>query len=414
MKIRDLFLKPVERPIDGVIKADDDRNLQTELEEYVVTRDVARGLGIFTERYTSELTANGVWISGFFGSGKSHLLKILSLILDGRPLSNGVRPADLILPKIDDEVTRAQLQKVCRIPSRSILFNIDQKFDGVGGDRSSPILEVFVKVLNELQGYFGKQGYIARFEHDLDVRGDFGPFKETYQRVNGNTWERDREAIATARRAHFARAYSAHFGLPEEEAIRVMKQVREDYRVSIESFAQTVKDYIDRQPPGFRLNFFVDEVGQFIGQSSSLMLNLQTVAETLATVCRGRAWIFVTSQADLEGILGNFKGMEAQDITKIQGRFKTQLTLASADVREVIQKRLLAKQETEPEVLTSIYDREKDNFQTLFRFGDKSIHLKGWRGSDEFCGFYPFHPYQFDLFQMAIQQLSKQDRKSVV
>ena len=58
------------------------------------------------------------------------------------------------------------------------------------------------------------------------------------------------------------------------------------------------------------------------------MLNLQTVAETLGTVCDGRAWVFVTSQADLEGVLGAFKGMAAQDITKIMGRFKTQLTLA--------------------------------------------------------------------------------------
>jgi hypothetical protein len=407
MKIHELFLKPVERPIDGVIKADDARNLQVELEEYVVTRDVARGLSVFTERYLEELTANGVWISGFFGSGKSHLLKILSLILDGRPLANGTRPADLILPKIEDEIVKANLKKAMAVPARSILFNIDQKFDGIGGDQTAPILEVFVKVLNELQGYYGKQGYIAKFEHDLDVRGDLEPFKATYQRVNGSTWEKDREAIATARKAAFARAYAAHFKVAEAEATDLMRQVREDYRVSIESFAQMVKDYIARQPAGFRLNFFVDEVGQFIGQNSKLMLNLQTVAETLGTVCGGRAWIFVTSQADLEDVLGAFKGMEAQDITKIMGRFKTQLTLASADVREVIQKRLLAKTEEEPEVLTDIYDREKDNLQTLYRFGDNSINLAGWRGSDEFCGFYPFHPYQFDLFQRAIQQLSK-------
>ena len=407
MRIHELFGKPVERPIDGVIKADDARHLQTELEEYVVTRDVARGLGIFTERYLEEVTANGVWISGFFGSGKSHLLKILSLILDARSLPDGTRPADIILPKIEDEIVKADLVKATSIPSRSILFNIDQKFDGIGGDHGSPILEVFVKVLNELQGYYGKQGYIARFEHDLDQRGDFAPFKETYLRVNGATWEKDREAIATARKTAFARAYAEHFGVPESEASTLMRQVRDDYRVSIESFAQMVKDYIAKQPPGFRLNFFVDEVGQFIGQNSKLMLNLQTVAETLGTVCEGRAWIFVTSQADLEGVLGAFKGMEAQDLTKIIQRFKTQLTLASADVKEVIQKRLLAKTEPEPDALTTIYDREKDNLQTLYRFGDNSINLRGWRGSDEFCDFYPFHTYQFDLFQLAIQQLSK-------
>lgn len=407
MKIWELFEQDVARPIDGVIKADDERNLEIELKEYVVTRDVAKGLSILTERYLTEPSANGVWISGFFGSGKSHLLKMLSLVLDGRALPSGLRPADVLLPKVEDEIVRAELRKACAIPSQSILFNIDQKFDGVGGDRSSPILEVFVKVLNELQGYFGKQGYIARFEHDLDVRGDYGPFKATYQRVNSATWEDDREAISTARKSAFARAYAAHFSVSEDEAHRVMRQAREDYRLSIEGFAQMVKAYIAKQPPGFRLNFFVDEAGQFIGQDSKLMLNLQTVAETLGTACNGKAWIFVTSQANLEGVLGAFKGMEAQDISKIQGRFKTQLTLASADVREVIQKRLLAKKEPEPEILTDIYDKERDNLQTLYRFGDKSIQFNGWRGSDEFCGLYPFHPYQFDLFQKAITQLSQ-------
>jgi hypothetical protein len=397
MKIHELFLKPVERPIDGVIKADDERNLLTELEEYVVTRDVEKGLGIFTDRYLTELTANGVWISGFFGSGKSHLLKILSLVLNGKPLAGGARPADILLPKVKDEFVHANLKKAVLIPSRSVLFNIDQKFDGIGGNHTAPILEVFVKVLNELQGYFGKQGYIAKFEHDLDLHGDYAPFQQTYLRVNGTTWEKDREAVGTARKAAFGKAYAAHFKVSEADAANVMRQAREDYRVSIEGFAQMVKDYVDKQPPGFRLNFFVDEVGQFIGQDSKLMLNLQTVAETLGTVCNGRAWIFVTSQADLEGVLGSFKGMEGQDITKIMGRFKTQITLASADVREVIQERLLAKKEAEPEVLTTIYDREKDNMQTLFRFGDNSVNLHGWRRGEEFCALYPFHPYQFEL-----------------
>ncbi len=105
-------------------------------------------------------------------------------------------------------------------------------------------------MLNELQGYFGKQGYVARFEHDLDIRGDFIPFKETYLRLNGASWEHDREALATARKAAFSKAYAAHFGVSEEEASRVMRQVREDYRASIESFAQMAKEYIPSAASG--------------------------------------------------------------------------------------------------------------------------------------------------------------------
>lgn len=409
MKIHQLFLKDVSRPIDGVIKADDDRHLDLEVEEFVVTREVGRALDQFVERYLEDPNANGVWISGFFGSGKSHLLKILSLLLDERTLPSGRKPADVILPNIEDEILRGNMARATQIPSHSILFNIDQKADHIGGDGAAAILEVFVKVLNELRGYHGKQGHIAKLEYDLDKADQLAGFKQTYLEVNGREWERDRDALATARRKAFNAAYAKHFGVSEDDAANVLNQIRDEYRVSIESFAEQVREYIDQQGKDFRLNFFVDEVGQFIGQDSKLMLNLQTVAESLATKCNGRSWVFVTSQGDLQKVLGELKKEQGDDFTKIQGRFKTRPNLTSADVREVIQRRLLAKTEEEPEALTRIFDREKENLVTLFRFSDDSVQYKGWRGSDEFCDLYPFHPYQFDLFQRAIEQLSKHD-----
>ena len=409
MKIHELFSKPVERPIEGVIKADDARNLHTEVEEYVVTAEIAKGLGEFTERYLHDLTANGVWISGFFGSGKSHLLKILALVLDNETLPGGIPAADLLLPNIEDEILRADLRRAARIPSRSILFNIDQKSDAIGGDRGSPVLEVFVKVLNELQGYYAKQGHIAQFEADLDARGQWAPFKAAYAQAAGRGWEDDRPVLETLENETFARVYADFFGKSYDEGLKLFDRQRANYKVSPEDFARRVKAYLDRQGPGFRLNFFADEVGQFIGQDSKLMLNLQTITESLATLCQGRAWVFVTSQGELRNVLGELKKDEGDDFTKIQGRFKTRLTLTSADVREVIQKRLLAKREAEPAVLTRIYDAEKENLRTLFRFGEGSVEYKGWRGSDEFCAYYPFHPYQFDLFQRAIEQLSRHE-----
>lgn len=195
--IQEIFAKPVDRPIDGVIKADDDRHLQVELEEYVFTREVIKGLNNFVEAYLNNPTANGIWISGFFGSGKSHLLKILSLILDRDRKVNGKFPHEILLPKIEDELLRADLKKSIKIPSISLLFNIDQKYDGIGGTHNSPVLEVFMKVLNEMQGYYGKQGYIAELEHALDIRDEFVAFKETYKNINNRSWEMDRDAVAT-------------------------------------------------------------------------------------------------------------------------------------------------------------------------------------------------------------------------
>ena len=185
MLIRDLFVKPVDRHIEGVIKADDSRDLKTEVEEYVITKDVEKGLDEFTRRYLEESSTNGVWISGFFGSGKSHLLKMLSLILDDVPLPSGEHASEIFLPKVEDEILRGDLRRAAKIPSRSILFNIDQKSDAIGGDQGSPILEVFIKVLNELQGYYAKQGHIARFEYDLDSRGELAAFREAYATQSG-------------------------------------------------------------------------------------------------------------------------------------------------------------------------------------------------------------------------------------
>ena len=409
MKLHELFRKPVDRPIEGVIKADDDRYLQTEVEEYVITSEIRRGLDEFANRYLNETNANGVWISGFFGSGKSHLLKILSLVLENRALPGGQTAAQLILPKIDDEIVRGDLRLAAAVPSRSLLFNIDQKADAIGGDSTAPILEVFVKVLNELQGYYAKQGHIAEFECDLDSRGELEDFKKTYTDISNRSWENDLPVIETLENETFAKAYSKHSGKSFEECLKLFDRKRDGYKVSIQSFAERVNAYIHKQAPGFRLNFFVDEVGQFIGQDSKLMLNLQTVAETLATVCNGRAWVFITSQGDLQKVLQDFRPELGLDFSKIAGRFKTQLTLTSTDVCEVIKERLLAKTEDEPKVLTDIYDREHDNMQTLFRFGDGSMEFKGWRGSDEFCEFYPFHLYQFDLLQKAIIQFSEHD-----
>lgn len=407
--INDLFAKPIERPIEGVIKADDERNLQNEVEEYVITREISKGLDEFVNRYLNEVITNGVWISGFFGSGKSHLLKMLSLVLENRELSPGVFAADLFLPKVDDEILKADLTKATKIPSQSILFNIDQKSDAIGGDNASPILEVFVKVLNELQGYYPRQGHIAQFEYEMDTRGDYEPFKEAYAKETGRTWEEDLPVLETLENETFAKVYADFFDKSYEEGLQLFDRMRANYKVSIESFSQRVKSYVDQQGEDFRLNFFVDEVGQFIGQDSKLMLNLQTIAETLATVCDGRAWIFVTSQSALQNVIGDLRDGQGHDFTRIEARFKTRLTLAGADVREVIQKRLLAKHEDEPEVLTDIYDKEKENLQTIYRFGDGSVEYKSWRGSDEFCAYYPFHPYQFDLFQRAIEQLSRHD-----
>ncbi|ALN72272.1 BREX system P-loop protein BrxC [Aureimonas sp. AU20] len=405
-KLRDIFEKPVDRAIEGVIKADDEVGLRVELEEYVITNEIERQLEKFLDAYNNYETANGVWISGFFGSGKSHLLKMLALLLENRDV-DGTSAYELFKQKCaDNEILAADLRKAVSVPSRSILFNIDQKADVISKEQIDALLSVFQKVFDEMCGYYGKQPHIAQFERDLDSRGVFEKFQTAYQAVAGKPWERGREQ-ALLESANVAKAYAEATGGDPSTAQGILTQYRQDFRSSIEDFADKVKTYVDAQEPGFRLNFFVDEVGQYIADNVKLMTNLQTIAESLNTKCRGRAWIIVTAQQDMGSVIGDMTQRQENDFSKIQARFANRMPLNSADVAEVIQKRLLKKTEAGILSLTDLYHREANNLKTLFDFADGSMRLENFRDRDHFIHSYPFVPYQYPLFQQAIQNLSQ-------
>jgi energy-coupling factor transporter ATP-binding protein EcfA2 len=404
--LRDIFKKPIDRAIEGVIKADDEASLRTELDEYVLTNEIERQLEKFLDAYNNYEMANGVWISGFFGSGKSHLLKMLALLLENRD-AGGMPAYDLFKQKCaDNEILAADLRRAVSISSKSILFNIDQKADVISKEQIDALLSVFQKVFDEFCGYYGKQPHIAQFERDLDSRGVYVDFQKAYQTVAGKTWERGREQ-ALLEGVNVAKAYAQATGANLSEGQEVLNRYRQDFRSSIEDFAKKVETYIQSQGPGFRLNFFVDEVGQYIAGNVKLMTNLQTIAESLNTKCRGRAWIIVTAQQDMGAVIGDMNVRQENDFSKIQARFAYRMPLNSADVAEVIQKRLLKKTDAGIALLTDLYHREANNLKTLFDFSDGSIRLENFRDRDHFVHSYPFVPYQYPLFQLAIQNLSQ-------
>ncbi|MEB8487652.1 MULTISPECIES: BREX system P-loop protein BrxC [Acidithiobacillus] len=406
MTLKTIFNKPLDRPIEGVIKADDEASLRLEIEEYVLTNEVEKRLESFLDAYNNYEGANGVWVSGFFGSGKSHLLKMLALLLENRQI-DGASALDLFLPKCgDNEILRGDLMRAVAIPSKSILFNIDQKADVISKAQIDALLAVFVKVFDEMCGYYGKQGHIAQFERDLDSRGLYEQFKSAYESTAGRTWQKGREqALLEAK--NIAKGYAQATGGDESSAMGILDKYRSQYRVSIEDFAEQVHAYIERQLPDFHLNFFVDEVGQYIAENVKLMTNLQTIAESLATKCRGRAWVIVTAQEDMGTVVGEMGKQQGNDFSKIQARFANRMKLTSADVAEVIQKRLLMKTEEGVRLLSDIYHAQSNNFKTLFDFADGSQTYRNYQDRDHFIHSYPFIPYQFALFQSAIQNLSQ-------
>jgi hypothetical protein len=402
----EIFERPVDRAIEGVIKADDDASLRIEIDEYVLTNEIESKLEAFAHAYAKYETANGAWISGFFGSGKSHLLKMLAILLENREV-DGVRAYDLFASKCaENKILAADLKRAVEIPSRSILFNIDQKADVIAKTQTDALLSVFQKVFDELSGYYGKQPYIAQFERDLDGRNILAAFQEAYAEIAHKPWQRGREQTILEG-ANIAKAYCAATGAPESEAAGILDKYRKDYRSSIEDFADRVKAYVDAQGAKFRLNFFVDEVGQYIADNVKLMTNLQTIAESLNTKCRGRAWIVVTAQQDMASVIGDMTKGQENDFSKIQARFANRIPLNSADVAEVIQRRLLEKTDEGIALLSDMHHVQAPNLKTLFDFTDGSLRLENFRDRDHFIKSYPFVPYQYRMFQLVIQSLSE-------
>jgi hypothetical protein len=409
MQIHEIFAKDVQRPIEGVVKADDARNVGTEVEEYVLTNEAAKGLEQLLEAYTNYTNANGVWISGFFGSGKSHLLKMLAHLLgdvEGQDFPRE-RVSETFRGKATGAFLPALIAKADRIPAKSLLFNIDQKAPLISKDQADALLRVFVQVFDEARGYYGDQGFIARFEHQLDEEGQLDAFKRAFLAIAGRPWEERRTSFGLPTvRKQVNEAYAHVAGIEASTGPDILKIYQDTYSVSIEDFAEEVKAWLDKQPKDFRLNFFVDEVGQFIGNNTHLMLNLQTIAESLNTKCEGRAWIMVTSQEDMDRVIGDRTKQQGNDFSKIQARFKTRVKLTSADVEEVISKRLLEKNEAAAAALSSVYAAESANFKTLFDFVDGAKTYRNYVTEDQFIGTYPFVNYQFPLFQAAIEGIS--------
>lgn len=407
MQIEQVLAKDIDRPLDGVVKASNSAQLQTEVNEYVITAEVAANLGELLDRYTAlgKLESNGVWIAGFFGSGKSHLLKMLAYLL-GDVDKGGIdrtTVTEAFLDKVPatDALLKGALTRAASIPARSLLFNIDEKVDKHQKNQPDALLKVFVQVFYDACGFFGKTPYIARFERDLTSQGHYEQFREAFARFYGKAWEQGRE-LAVLVEPHVEKAYAEVTGVSLEKPLTAYSQ---NYSVSIESFADEVGVWLEQQPPSMRLNFFIDEIGQFIGQNTQLMLSLQTIVESLLTRCEGRAWVMVTSQEVLESIIGDRTKQQQMDFSKIQARFGRPLKLDSKNVREVVSKRLLEKTDDGVTQLGSIYARNADRFRSLFAFhGQRSY--QNYATAEDFVGIYPFVDYQFELFHAAMKGLS--------
>lgn len=401
-KLKNLYAKDIEREIQGVIKVDDESYISQELDEYVVTDELLKHFNSFFDAYNAGINGNtekmGVWISGFFGSGKSHFLKIVSYLLENK-IVNGKAAVDYFDDKIEDKMLLADIKRAGSIPTDVILFNIDSKTENSNGTKDK-ILDVFEKVFNEKMG-LSITPFVAEIERHIISLGKYEEFKKAFEEKANSSWEEMRDGIQFVE-DEFANAYAEVLGKSVEEARNIVERTEKNYTLSVEKFAERVRDYIKSKGNNHHVIFLVDEIGQYIGDDRSLMLNLQTIVEDLGLECGGKAWVIVTSQEAIDDVVK----VQGNDFSKIQGRFDTKLSLSSSDIDEVIKKRILDKTDEAKTSLKMIYDKEESIIRNLLTFKN-ATYQKVYDDSNDFAETYPFIPYQFKLLQDVFTDIRK-------
>lgn len=405
MIIRDMFADDINRKINGVIKVDQaaDDVIEQELNEYVITKELKKHFITFFNYYSDALdepTADtGVWISGFFGSGKSHFLKMLSYLLENKEVK-GIHSVERFRRKFeDDPATYMLIDRSTKVQTETILFNID--IEGSINKDKTAVLRVFAKTFYNHLGFFGENLKIAKLEQYIDQQGKTTEFRRVFEEKKGMLWVDSRKAFA----------FNGKYIIPT--LVEVLDMSEEDAKAwfndksatefSIAQLVEDIKDYLNTKPNNFRLLFMVDEVGQYVGTDTDMLLNLQSLVEKIGSECGGKVWVVCTGQEAIDEIIK----VRADEFSRIQARFKTRLSLSSSSVDEVIQKRILKKNNEAKSKLEAVYEKNDSVLRNLFSFTDSILDIKGYSGSREFAVNFPFVPYQFIIMQKVFAEIRK-------
>lgn len=408
MRIQDMFAKGIDRPINGVVKVNQDELdiLVQELDEYVITRELKKHIITFFNNYLESFSAStadiGVWISGFFGSGKSHFLKMLSYLLQNREV-NGVRTVERFRHKpelADDPATFMLIDRATRSGhTDTILFNID--IEGSINKDKTAVLRVFAKMFYTYLGYYGENLKVAKLEQFIDRKGKTAEFRRVFEEKNGAPWVESRDAYAFFEDDIVATLMEV-LGMSEQAATNWFNGA-ETVETSIAQLVSEIKEYVDSKPDDFRLLFMIDEVGQYVGGDTDLLINLQSLVEDIGSKCGGKVWVVCTGQEAVDEIIKT----RENEFSRIQARFKTRLSLSSSSADEVIQKRILLKKDDVEPQLEKVYNANDSVLRNLFSFTDAVLDIKGFSGPGEFARNFPFVPYQFILMQKVFAEIRK-------
>jgi len=406
-KVKDLFANKIDRHIEEVIKVDqtDEELVRDEIKEYVVTDSICKHYRGILDRYwetpKKPHEGIGVWVSGFFGSGKSSFAKNLGLAIENRNLRDE-GAASLFGKQTGDETIQVLLSNISEhVPTQAVIFDVSTDRGIRSGNQT--LTEIMYRLFLERLGY-AKDLDLGELEITLEGEGRLKLFKETFQKLYGKEWDREKGKVA------FAISWAS----------RVMRELEPETYATPDSWSQAAKNRADITPNiladrckqlmnrrrlGKSLAFVIDEVGQFVARDIQKMLDLAGVVQSLGRVGRGKMWVVVTSQEQLNELVGGLDDKRVE-LARLMDRFPLQVHLEPSDISEVTSKRILSKNAQAEKTLRELFSTHRGRLTENTRL-TADIRLPEL-SSEALVDLYPMLPYQIDLIIQVVSGLRTQ------
>lgn len=408
MQLQELYLNDIKRKVNPAVSASDldPETVKVEIEEYVFTIDILSNLFNVLDNIKQNKTShNGIWISGYYGSGKSHFLKYLDYCMSpafrDKALECFARHAKKYnniehkVPYMPVDIDNLRAWYESKASFESVMFNIGSSYNATA-DAKRVITEVLWNEFNAMRGYNKSDIALALYlEKFLDEKGKFDEFKQRLLKEQGFDWSREASFLAKTEldmllelAKEIVPTYSVDAA---KEAIK-----HRSVEISVNNFADELAKYIEKKNnPNYRLVFFVDEISQFINGDGRLLLQLQSIVKEIHDHCNDQVWVACTAQQDMSQILDACKISESSDdYGKIMGRFEVQASLQGTKSEYIAQQRILAKKPEAQTELTRFFDKSASAIDTQFQL---PTSYEGYRDKNSFIDYYPFVPYQLQL-----------------
>lgn len=413
MKIKEIFEKRIDRNIEEVIKVtqDDINVVKQEISEYVVTESISNHfediLKGFADAPTNPTEGIAVWVSGFFGSGKSSFAKILGYIIEGKNLGDTDARQLFIKQANSNKITDLLEYIKIKIPTKAIIFDVSQDV-GVK-NTSEKITGIMYKSLLRKLNY-STNFDLAKLEQDLEEEGKLYDFVEKYEKEFNKKWDKNKKRAYALNEASRILHLIEPKTFPSADSWINSLGGKDSYEnligradITPNELAALSFELMKRRENGNALVFVIDEVGQFVSTNIDRMLDLQAIVQAFGVEGRNRVsrkeaiapiWIVVTSQEKLNEIVSSLNDRRIE-LARLKDRFAIEIDLIPSDITEVTSKRILLKKPSAIPELEKLFDENSSRIAHCAKLDNTARDSKVIK--DEFINLYPYLPYQIDL-----------------